>query len=686
MAKIALLIGVSEFNSDDLAPLPKISADLEAMKEVLIDPELGGFAESDITVLKNPNKQMMEDAVYDLFSKNKRKKDDLLLFYFSGHGITDEKGIFYFSNSETRKENGRLRPTTAISSHSIHGWMNECPSKAMATILDCCYSGAFAKGMSAKGTANALIKEQLGGEGRAILTAASATEYAWAKDEFDLSAYTYYLLEGVRTGKASLDNDDWVSMEELHEYARRRISDAKLEMTPEFYPVKEGAKIRLFKAKITDPKEKYRKELQYYLKRGRIPNYVRDRLENLRDKLKISQDEAQLIERDVFAPLQQKQENLKRYEKALREALAEEGSLDRNTIEELKRYQQQLELSDEDVEAIAQQIGTAASQSEAPTLLRIKRPKVPAISVPFLKKPKLLIGSAVALTLIFLVNILQSEQNVEPTLTPSPTVSSNPQMSAQDFFERGLDKANKEDFKGAIEYYNQAIQLAPKYAEAYNNRGNAYRNLKNYPKAISDFNESIRLKNPSLHLPYNNRGLAYSDLKEYQKALADYTKAISLNPDYTLAYYNRGLVYSDLKEYQEAIADYTKAISLNREYAKAYNNRGIAYSDLKEYQKALADYNESIRLNNPSLHLPYNNRGNVYDDLKEYQKAIADYTKAISLNPDYALAYVNRGNVYKKLNEYQKALADYQKAAELYQKQGNTQKYQDVKEKLEKLQ
>lgn len=104
MAKIALLIGVSEFNSHDLDPLPKSSADLEAMKEVLIDPELGGFAESDITVLKNPNKQIMEDAIYDLFSKNKRKKDDLLLFYFSGHGITDERGIFHFSNSETRKE------------------------------------------------------------------------------------------------------------------------------------------------------------------------------------------------------------------------------------------------------------------------------------------------------------------------------------------------------------------------------------------------------------------------------------------------------------------------------------------------------------------------------------------------------------------------------------------------------
>ena len=146
MAKIALLIAVGQFDSGDLASLPKSSADVDAMKEALIDPELGGFKESDITVLKNPKKQRMEDAVYDLFDKGKRKKDDLLLFYFSGHGITDESGIFFFSTYETRKGNGKLRPTTAVSSKLVHDWMDKFPSKRIAIILDCCHSGAFAKG------------------------------------------------------------------------------------------------------------------------------------------------------------------------------------------------------------------------------------------------------------------------------------------------------------------------------------------------------------------------------------------------------------------------------------------------------------------------------------------------------------------------------------------------------------
>jgi hypothetical protein len=60
MAKFALLIAVGQFDSGDLASLPKSSTDVDAMKEALIDPELGGFQESDITVLKNPKKQRME--------------------------------------------------------------------------------------------------------------------------------------------------------------------------------------------------------------------------------------------------------------------------------------------------------------------------------------------------------------------------------------------------------------------------------------------------------------------------------------------------------------------------------------------------------------------------------------------------------------------------------------------------
>lgn len=355
MAKVALLVGVSKFKDPTLEPLPKASADVDAVKQVLLDPEMGDFAESNITVLKNPSKQDLDDEIYELF--NDRKKDDLLLFYFSGHGIIDGSGMFYFSTTSTLKEkNGSLRPTTAVPSVDVHNRMKDSPSKQQVIILDCCFSGAFVKGMTAKGAATVNITQQFGGEGRAILTAASASQYAWAKEGYDLSAYTYYLLEGIQTGEADQDGDDRLSIEELHAYVSRRVKESGLEMTPEFYPVRQGYKIRPFKARITDPKQKYQKAVQPYTNQGKISEVGRVRLNRLSDQLGLSQAEALAIEENVFAPYKRKQENLKIYQQTLTKVLSKEGTLSSDTLEELKALQQDLQLPNEVVELIPQKI------------------------------------------------------------------------------------------------------------------------------------------------------------------------------------------------------------------------------------------------------------------------------------------------------------------------------------------
>ena len=62
----------------------------------------------------------------------------------------------------------------------------------------------------------------------------------------------------------------------------------------------------------------------------------------------------------------------------------------------------------------------------------------------------------------------------------------------------------------AIQDPKSAIRLDPQLALAYNNRGDAYRDLGRYQKAIQDYNEAIRL-DPQLALAYNNRGDAYQD-------------------------------------------------------------------------------------------------------------------------------------------------------------------------------
>ncbi|MGF2035678.1 MAG: hypothetical protein RMZ43_010255 [Nostoc sp. CmiVER01] len=106
---------------------------------------------------------------------------------------------------------------------------NTSRSKRQVVILDSCFSGAFAEGLSAKDDGTINIREQLGGEGRAVLTSSSSTQYSFEQQGSDLSIYTRYLIEGITTGAADLDEDgvapltSCMSMpaEKLEKYSRR---------------------------------------------------------------------------------------------------------------------------------------------------------------------------------------------------------------------------------------------------------------------------------------------------------------------------------------------------------------------------------------------------------------------------------------------------------------------------------
>ncbi len=132
MAKFALLIGISEYESG-LAALPKAVNDVEAMQRVLVNSEIGGFAPGDVTVLKNPQKPDMEREIYNFYANS--DKEDLLLLYFSGHGVTLQNGDFYFSTCQTQKNQNQLLTYTAVPARYVHESMNTSKSKRQVVIL-----------------------------------------------------------------------------------------------------------------------------------------------------------------------------------------------------------------------------------------------------------------------------------------------------------------------------------------------------------------------------------------------------------------------------------------------------------------------------------------------------------------------------------------------------------------------
>ncbi|MBD2603515.1 SUMF1/EgtB/PvdO family nonheme iron enzyme [Scytonema hofmannii FACHB-248] len=355
MAKIALLIGVSEYELG-LNPLPSAVKDVEAMQRVLVNPDMGNFALSDITVLRDPQRQDIEDAIFNLF--HNRQKDDLLLFYFSGHGIKDERGKLYLSTCTTKKLNNKLVTPSAVAASVLHDNMNDSRSQRIVIILDCCFSGAIAQGMSVKDDGSVNVQEQLGGKGRAILTSSTSTQYSFEQEGSELSIYTRYLVEGIEKGAADKDGDGWISVDELHEYTSSKVQEAAPAMTPKFYPVEEGHKILLAKSPKDDPKVKYRKEFNNIAleDEGEISLGNRFYLNEMRNNLELSDEDANAIEFEVLEPYRQRQEKLQRYQQALSGIIQQQFPISEKNRNGLQRLQILLNLRDEDIAPIKQRV------------------------------------------------------------------------------------------------------------------------------------------------------------------------------------------------------------------------------------------------------------------------------------------------------------------------------------------
>ena len=80
-----------------------------------------------------------------------------------------------------------------------------------------------------------------------------------------------------------------------------------------------------------------------------------------------------------------------------------------------------------------------------------------------------------------------------------------------DYFDDGISKTQKEEYKAAISDYSKAIKINPEYADAYFYRGCAKHKLGDFRGAISDFTKAIKV-NPNYVDAYYYRGLAKDDL------------------------------------------------------------------------------------------------------------------------------------------------------------------------------
>jgi len=240
--RFALIIGNSEYADPKLPRLATPAEDARALSEVLRDPQIGDFDE--VPTLIDESDSTVRKAIERFFAK--RKADDLLLLYFSGHGVLDDQGRLYLAVRDTEYD---LLSASAVPAAFITDNMDRTQSKRQVLILDCCHSGAFFKGTKAPAETKALTESTFRGRGygKVVLTATDTTQYAWEHDhlvgDFENSIFTHFLVEGLKTGRADLDKDGEITIDELYDYVYGELLSRTSRQTPHRWSYKQHGKM-----------------------------------------------------------------------------------------------------------------------------------------------------------------------------------------------------------------------------------------------------------------------------------------------------------------------------------------------------------------------------------------------------------------------------------------------------------
>ena len=152
-----------------------------------------------------------------------RSRNDLLLLHFSCHGVKDDSGQLYFATTDTDSAPGLDRGAGGVRERQDPG----ADRGAIVLLLDCCYSGAFARGPRPGGRrAWTSASGSRAGAGSCSQPQARwsmpsrATELARAGRP---SVFTRALVRGLETGEADRDGDGRVSVDELYDYVYEEV-------------------------------------------------------------------------------------------------------------------------------------------------------------------------------------------------------------------------------------------------------------------------------------------------------------------------------------------------------------------------------------------------------------------------------------------------------------------------------
>lgn len=209
----AVLIGTATYEDDSgFDQLPAVAQNLTLLSELLCDRT--GIAQRNVRTLLNPRDQR---AIRAVLRPAVDEAEDLLLFYFAGHGVwvPDSVGLAHVSSEANDPEWSTLR------FELVKSMLRESAASVKIAILDCCHSGNALKHAMAAEDPGLALMDVAQVEGSFVLTATDGRRrWADARGTNGCTAFTGTLIDILRAGRS--DDPEYMTMS--HIYQRLRTS------------------------------------------------------------------------------------------------------------------------------------------------------------------------------------------------------------------------------------------------------------------------------------------------------------------------------------------------------------------------------------------------------------------------------------------------------------------------------
>lgn len=210
----ALLIGINDYDDAVFGPLHVCVNDVDAVAQRLVS---GGFdqdctyrimdSSGDLPTRLNILKTLKSIA-------DATETDDLLFFYFSGHGI-EENGESYLVPKDV---NQVVMRDSAVSISRVKEIMLEAPARTKVIVLDACHSGAKIGSKGDNRMSEAFVRRVFEeAEGIAILSSCKQGELSYELPTRDHSVFTHFLLKALE-GESDREEKGFVTVQDVNLY------------------------------------------------------------------------------------------------------------------------------------------------------------------------------------------------------------------------------------------------------------------------------------------------------------------------------------------------------------------------------------------------------------------------------------------------------------------------------------